>query len=138
MSKFFKLVVGAAALALTSGCATIMQGYYQEISVESNVPLAYCTVEQEGIGLVDAVVVPGRMLVPRDRFAALHVTCSRVGYTEKTEIVPPILPGDQYPELTFAGMGSTLATAGISPFFDANSGAGTWYPDSVFVWLERK
>ena len=137
MSKHLKLTTGIISLLLASGCATIKEGFYQEVTVNSNAPGAYCTVSQDGRGLVDAVVVPGKVLVRRDRFAALHVSCERGGYGEATMTVPSASPGDTSPSKTFDGMASALVTAGGSLFFDQNSGAGTWYPDKVFVWMEK-
>jgi len=137
MSRSLKLAFGTLSLLLASGCATLTEGFYHEIAVDANAAGAYCTVSQDGNGLVDAVVAPGKLFVRKDRHASLHVRCKRDGYRTTEQVVAPITAGDEYPEKTTAGMGSALLTAGLSTFVDAGSGAGAWYPERVFVWMEK-
>lgn len=137
MSRPLKLAFGTISLLLASGCATLTEGFYHEMAVDANAAGAYCTVSQDGKGLIDAVVAPGKLFVRKDRFASLHVRCERDGYLTTEQVVPPITADDQYPGKTTAGVTSALLTAGLSTFVDAGSGAGAWYPERVFVWMEK-
>ncbi len=137
MGKHTGLAIGFLLLPLAAGCATLEEGFYQEVRVDSNVSGAYCRVVQDGSGLVDAVVTPGSVLVRKDSDAVLRVTCARPGYGDAEVALEPSHPPSSNIRNTARGFFPGIATLGIAALVDVASSAKDSYPAKAFVWMER-
>lgn len=65
-------------------CATIVDGTTQDIHLSSNVPTAKCSIEQNGVQIVDPTPVPATLKLPRRR-GNLIVTCSAPDHETGTQ-----------------------------------------------------
>ncbi len=137
MSKKIKLTVGMCSLLTVVGCATMEDGFYDKVAIDSNAKNAYCTVAQDGAGLVDAVVTPGDLLVRRKREAKLTVTCRRDGYKETQMVLEPVLPPSTDVTNTGRSISGFLLSAGIGVIVDSASGANYSY-DDAYVWMAKE
>lgn len=137
MGRHLKLVIGLLLLPLAAGCATVQEGFYQKVSVDTNAPSAYCRVSQDGNGLVDAVVTPGSVWVRKDNEATLQVSCSRVGYADGDVVLDPVHPPSKDVANTARGLLIGLATAGVAVLVDGASHAENGYPEKAYVWMEK-
>ena len=72
-----------AALAMLSGCASIVSGTSQEITITSSPPGADCVVSRQGM-MLQQVTTPASPTVQRNRHD-LSVACSKSGYVTATQ-----------------------------------------------------
>lgn len=118
-------LVGAAALTL-GGCATVIEGTTQNVSVITQPPGASCTVSRDGVVLGAVSSTPGSVKVGKSK-NDLAVTCSKEGYETATMNYPSSFNG-----MTF---GNILVGGAIGAVVDASSGANYNYPKEVSMSL---
>ena len=113
------LAVAAAAMAL-SGCATIIKGTTQSVSLDSTpVQGAACTlVNSEGTWFV---ATPGSITVHKTK-TDITATCKKDGYQDAIQTIPSHFNG--------ATAGNIIAGGLIGIGVDAASGANYSYPDT--------
>lgn len=123
-----------ALLALTtaaSGCASIVTGQNQPISVQARsgtapVSQADCTLTNDkGQWFVSA---PGSVMVSRS-YEALHVSCSREGFEPGITSVKSNVKGMAFGNILVGGI--------IGAAVDAGSGAAYDYPPVITVRMTR-
>ena len=119
-----KLLAIAAAAALgiaTSGCATIVKGTTQSLSIKTPpVEDAKCTLTNtEGTWYLTS---PGSVVVHKTK-NDLHVACTKDGFDDVSATVPSHFNGTTF--------GNIIAGGVIGVGIDAASGANYYYPP---VW----
>jgi hypothetical protein len=114
--------VAAAGVAL-SGCATIIKGTTQSISVNTaSVTGAQCTLtSSEGTWYV---VTPGTVVVHKTKHD-IDATCRKAGYRDANATIPSHFNG--------ATVGNVLLGGLIGVGVDAASGANYNYPDDTQI-----
>ncbi|MEM7060159.1 MAG: hypothetical protein AAF557_21465 [Pseudomonadota bacterium] len=114
------LSVLLAALAL-GGCATIVDGRYQNIELTSNAPDATCGITQNGVQIVEPQAVPATHSIRR-RSGDLIVSCEAPGHQPTTKAlvagrnalsVAGHLPG------VLLGAGADAALGGLAEYQEA-------------------
>lgn len=116
------LVLAAAGLAL-SGCATIIEGTTQSVSV-STAPTVGAKCKLQSSEGVWYVTTPGSVTVHKTK-NSLDVTCSKDGFADGSQSVRPHFNGATLGNIILGG----LIGAGV----DAASGADFNYPAEIDV-----
>ena len=123
--KLFAIAAIAALGAALSGCATVVDGATQSVSVSTTpVQGAACTLtNSEGTWYVTS---PGSVQVHKTK-NDLTVTCSKDGYG----------PGNQVAVSKFGGatFGNIVLGGGVGAIVDAASGANYYYDSPMIVPL---
>ena len=118
--------VGLLGTLVLAGCATVIEGPVQTITVESAPPGAACAVsrEREALG---TVVTPGAITLDKSK-NDLVVTCSKPGYRSSTLVASP-----KYLAATFGN----LLVGGLIGFgVDAATAANFYYPPHLYPALD--
>ncbi len=123
--KTFTILIAALAV---SGCATVIDGTQQTVSLDSNAENASCGISQNGKQIVAPAPVPASHLLPRVS-GNLVVTCDAPGY--ETGIVG--LAAGKNPKVF-------LSMPGLIPgaLADTALGGADWYQDRAYVHLLKK
>jgi hypothetical protein len=117
----------AAACALVAGCASIVDGSTQQVTVGSSPDGAACIVSNE-VGRWP-VVAPGTVTVQKSQ-SVLTVRCSKDGWKDGVSYAAPRMS-------SMAAVGAMMPYVGlIDAAVDASSGAAMKYPDTVLVILK--
>ena len=121
-----RTVTALAALGtMLSGCATIVNGTTQSISVQSEpVQGAQCTLNN-GVGTW-YVVTPGSVTVHKSK-TDITALCKKDGYADATQNIPARFNG--------ATLGNVIAGGIVGIGVDAASGANYNYPALTMVSL---
>jgi hypothetical protein len=115
----------AALCFLLPGCASIVEGTTQSVSIETTpVDGAKCVVSNPE-GSV-AVTTPGVAKVHKTK-KDMDVECDKDGYKHASRIVPS--------HFEAATVGNVIAGGGIGIIVDAADGASNSYPDDVSVTM---
>lgn len=123
-------IIGSAfAISLLSGCATIVSGTGQSLTVvtEKSVEDASCELTDKKGGKWYIPHTPGTATVHKGD-GPMTVVCKKDGYKTATLMVEESLTG--------ATFGNIILGGGIGILVDAASGAAQQYPDQVVVWME--
>jgi len=117
----------AGAMLALGGCATVVKGTTQDISVDSSPQGAGCDVSRNGAKLA-SVTTPGKIQVSRDK-AVLTFSCMK----------PPEYPNpvtlDVEPTFNGATFGNILLGGVVGAVVDASTGANYSYPEYVIIDL---
>jgi hypothetical protein len=113
-------------LAGLSGCATIVSGSAQKVTVDTDPPGAACVFRRGGsvIGMVSPT--PGTLSVDKSR-DDIEVRCTKQGYLDNVGVV-----GSRFQGMTF---GNVLFGGLIGVIVDAQSGATAEYQPQVTLRL---
>lgn len=121
------LSVLLAAVAL-SGCATVVDGRYQNIELSSNAPGATCGITQNGVQVVEPTPVPATHTVRR-RSGALIVSCEAPGHQPATKA----LVAGRNPLAVTGHLAGILLGAGA----DAAFGGLAEYQEQAYIHLVK-
>jgi hypothetical protein len=121
-----RAALGAAALLMLSGCASITESPWQSITLETDPTEARCAVSRQGESLGAVDKTPGTLKISK-AFRALRVACEKPGYAPEVADVPSSMQ-----PMTF---GNILIGGGIGFGIDAMTGAMRFYPSNVRVIL---
>ena len=117
------VIVSAIALLGLSGCASIVDGSHQVLSVVTpNVEKANCTMTNNKGTFY--VTTPGTVTVHRS-YDPLHVDCTRAGYEDGLVVVKSSTKGMAF--------GNILAGGIIGAAVDMGTGAAYDYPQKIVV-----
>jgi hypothetical protein len=116
------LTLACLGLAL-SGCATIIEGTTQSVSVNT-MPATGAKCKLQSSEGVWYVTTPGSVTVHKTK-NNLDVSCAKDGFADASESVAPHFNG--------ATVGNVLAGGLIGAGIDAASGANYTYPDEIDV-----
>lgn len=125
------LALGAAALAMTTGCASIVTGQNQPVSVQTRAsfaPVSGAECEITNDKGKWFVVTPGSTMVTRS-YEDLHVVCSRDGYEPGAATVKSATKGMAFGNILLGGI--------IGAAVDAGSGAAYDYPSLITVRMTQ-
>ena len=122
VGSIFRIVMLSLCAVWVSGCATIVKGTDQTITLTTDPNGAVCDLERQGkmIGMIDPT--PGTLEVDRDKDEIL-ITCNLEGYEETASILTS--------DFTGYTLGNILLGGIIGIGVDAATGANSEYPDSV-------
>jgi hypothetical protein len=118
------LLVAAAVLA--GGCATVIKGTSQEISVTTDPAAAACQLKMAGASLGNIDSTPGTLRVKKGQ-GDIEVVCKKAGYADASGIVSSSLEGWTFGNILLGGV--------IGVVVDASSGALHEYQSEIYVKL---
>lgn len=121
------LPVLLAALAL-GGCATIVDGRYQDIQLTSNAPGATCGITQNGVQIVEPQLLPATHTIRR-RSGNLIVACEAPGFQPSTKA----LMAGRNPKTVVGHLPGILLGTGA----DAAFGGLADYQDRAYIHLVK-
>ena len=138
-----------AAMLGTSGCATILRGTHEKVSVESTPEQALCRIYRQSEGFLKSVVTPGAVYIARS-YEPIQIKCQKSGYETTSITAAAILNSDipgniaAFPVSSSVGS-SIIAPAGIvsavplaaGVFIDAANAAHANLPEVIKVELKR-
>jgi hypothetical protein len=118
--------LGALALVLLSGCATLTTSSSQTVTLTTDPTGAACTFKRDGkvVGIVNPT--PGSLMVSKSH-TAIDVACVKEGYLDSTGTV-----GSKFQAMTF---GNILFGGIVGIVIDAASGATAEYEPQITVRL---
>jgi hypothetical protein len=121
--RLFSLLI---VISLSTGCASILSGNSQTITLSTNPPGARCEVVREGriIGTVENT--PGAITIDKTKHD-MDITCKKDGFTDAKGFAESGTEG--------ATFGNILLGGGIGWAIDSAAGADNKYPDVVTVNL---
>jgi len=113
-------------VTLLPGCATIIEGKTDTVTVSTDPAGATCTIDRAGerIGAVSAT--PGSVTLDKSKNSLL-VTCSKAGFDTATVTADPSFTGTTFANILLGGV--------IGIVVDAASGADNKYPPSISMNL---
>lgn len=120
------LILVLLLLSFIGGCATIVKGKSQSVTVTTEPPGAICTLVREGETIAVVNPTPGTISVEKSS-DTLTVTCKREGYQDSTGEV-----GTKFQAMTF---GNVIFGGIIGAAVDAGSGAMHEYEPTVTITL---
>ena len=129
--KIFPPVLALSAIFALSGCASLLQGTHEKLTIRTSPAGALCNVYREDEGLLKVILTPGSAYVRRDS-DPVTIVCKKDGFQEsKVELTPSrdILGGSGGANEPFANIGFPLDVAN-SAIFDL--------PDEAQLVLRRK
>ena len=120
-------IVILAAAGLMCGCATIVKGDSQEISVTTEPAGAVCELTRGGQSVATINPTPGAVRVSKSKYD-ISLTCKKQGYVDATASVPSSFQGWTVGNVLIGGL--------IGVAIDAGSGAINQYEADVVVKLQ--
>lgn len=121
-------IIPCLALVLLSGCATIVSGTSQTVSISTTPGGATCAVERMGAPIGTAVTTPGVVTVNKNG-GPLTVRCSKPGYQTATAAAESSFNGWTFGNIILGGL--------IGVVVDASTGANFDYPRTMAMELQR-
>lgn len=124
-----KLVLALAMLVHISGCATLVKGSDQELTLttEKSVAGAECELTDAKGEKWHAADTPAIVTVKKGN-GPMTVICKKEGYKTTTAVIEETVAG--------ATFGNIILGGGIGVLVDAASGAAQHYPQQITVWME--
>ena len=114
------------ALVLVSGCATVVEGSNQSVSIATAPPGASCTIDRAGERLGSVGMTPGSLRISKSK-NDLEIACGKDGYQQASIRQSPKFVGTTFGNLIVGGV--------IGAVVDAASGANYVYPNEVHLDL---
>lgn len=126
MKTSIRAVLALTVLCILSGCATILSGRTQTITVNSNPPGARCELVREGnvVGSVEST--PGAVTLVKTKHD-IDVVCKKGGFVEAKEFAKSGTEGSVF--------GNIILGGGIGWAIDSAAGTDNKYPEVVTVNL---
>lgn len=125
MAYIFRAALLYCAL-LASGCASILSGTSQTVTINTNPPGARCELVREGriIGTVEKT--PGAVTLKKTKHD-IDISCKKAGYIETKEFAKSGTEG--------ATFGNLILSGGIGWAIDSAAGADNKYPEVLTVTM---
>lgn len=117
-----------SSLLLLSGCASIVSGTTQTLTINTTPAGANCELEREGIVIGRVAPTPGSVLVQKTKHN-IAVTCSKSGYQTAKFINKSGSEG--------ATWGNIVLGGGIGWAVDSAAGADNHYDDIMNITLTK-
>ena len=118
-------ILGACVAVLASGCATVVNGSTQQISVTTD-PVAGANCELKNSEGTWQVTTPGTVEVNRAR-NDLTITCTKDGYPTATTA--------DHSKINFMTFGNVLAGGIVGVMIDSSTNANTEYETPINISL---
>ena len=112
-----------------SGCATILSGKSQSISIESNPPGARCELLREGRVIGSVENTPGAVMVERTKHD-IDVVCRKSGFGESKSFAESGTEGATFGNILLGGV--------VGWGVDSAVGADNKYPEKITVNLAAR
>jgi hypothetical protein len=125
MKKRALIVAGTSMIAL-SGCASVIEGTSQEITINTNPAGANCSLERQNVSIGRISPTPGAVTVKKTKYD-ITVVCEKSGYQRATFFNKSGTPP--------ASFGNILLGGGIGVIVDSASGADNLYTTPVNMTL---
>lgn len=122
------LLVLAVAAANLGGCAAIVDGTSEDISVASTPSGANCEMTRHHDTIATIPSTPAKVTVSRTKHD-IDLTCHLAGYTDATAHLKS--------GLNKAIVGDVLLTSPLAVIIDSSSGADNQYPENVAVKFDE-
>lgn len=122
----FSLAGAAALLLLITGCASIIEGTSQTITLNTNPPGADCALEREGTVIGRVTPTPGSVVIEKTKHD-ITISCTKGGYQEATYLNKSGAAG--------ATFGNIVLGGGIGWAIDSASGADNKYDSPINLTL---
>lgn len=119
-------LLGLVGCAFLGGCATILSGRTQNISVDTNPSGARCEFQREGRVVAVVEKTPGAVMINKTKHD-MKVVCTRQGYADSAANAHSGNEGYT--------LGNILLSGGIGWGFDSAVGADNKYPEQITVNL---
>ena len=117
------------ALLALGGCATVMEGTDQSISINTSPGGAACSLERKGVVLGSVAPTPGSMKVSKSK-DDITVRCTKAGFEDIMSSITPKFGGTTF--------GNIIIGGGVGAIVDAASGANYEYPGNISLTLSEK
>lgn len=114
------------SLAMLSGCASVISGTSQVVTISTLPGAATCMVYSEGEPAQSIALTPGDVRLKRQR-KDLTITCAKEGYQTVTAQQKPQFSGVMFGN--FAFLPTVIAPIGF--IIDGASGASFYYPSEI-------
>lgn len=126
MKVFFRLTSLFLLLNIATGCASILSGRSQTITLSTNPPGARCEVVREGriVGTVENT--PGAITLDKTKHD-MDIVCKKEGFTEAKGFAESGTEGSTFGNILLGGV--------VGWGIDSAAGADNKYPDVVTVNL---
>lgn len=111
-------------VAMLPGCATIMEGTSQSVSVATEPAGANCTIDRAGTRIGQVNPTPGSVHLDKSK-NDLSITCAHEGYQTATVVESP-----KFQATTF---GNIIVGGVVGAVVDAASGANFAYPAQITI-----
>jgi hypothetical protein len=121
------LVIALLIVLLTSGCATIVKGSSQGVTVKTDPPGAICDLTKNGKSMGVVNPTPGTVQLGKGG-KALDVTCRKSGYLDSSATLTSSFQGWTLGNLVLGGI--------VGLVVDAGSGAAYQYRSEIFLKLQ--
>lgn len=120
-------VLASALVGLTGGgCATLVRGSSQSVTINTYPPRATCALSREGNTIAVVNPTPGTVNVEKDK-DAINVVCKKAGYLDNAGTIT-----SEFQEMTF---GNIIFGGLIGVAVDAGSGAMHQYTPLISITL---
>ncbi len=121
------ILVPMGTCLLLAGCATIISGRSQEMTINTSPQGAQCDIVRAGKGdLIARVVTPQTITIRKSKYD-LRITCRKPGYQETVHFVKS--------EIEDATWGNIILGGGVGWAIDSAGGADNKYPRYVNISL---
>jgi hypothetical protein len=117
-------VLWIASLLFLTGCASIIEGTSQEITINTNPPGADCSLNRQGVSIGHVNPTPGAITIKKTKYDIM-IVCDKPGYQEATYLNHSGAAG--------ATFGNIVAGGFIGWGIDSASGADNKYDSPVNI-----
>ncbi len=124
--RILACAIACASLLLTSGCATIVKGSTQSVTVNTDPTGAICILSRDGGQIAVVNPTPGTIMVGKAS-GTISVTCKKVGYEDSVGTLASTFQAMTFGNILFGGI--------IGVGVDAASGAMNEYPPMITITM---
>mgnify|MGYP001548954393 CR=1 FL=1 len=119
----------ALACAALGACSTIVEGYHQEISINTNPAGATCVLDRQGVEIGRVAATPGIVRVEKTKYD-ITIVCDKDGFQQVSQ--------NDHSGAAAATFGNIIAGGGIGWIIDSASGSDNKYDSPVNITLVPK
>ncbi|MCG8429439.1 MAG: hypothetical protein MI754_18975 [Chromatiales bacterium] len=128
MNYWNRAIISAVCFStmMISGCATVVKGNDQGVTIDTHPQGASCTLSRDGATIAVVNPTPGTVQIDRDK-DAISIICKKENFLDSTDILSS--------EFNGVTLGNILVGGIIGIAVDAGSGAMHDYPSMITVTL---
>ena len=119
-------LLACLSLSLVSGCATIVKGTTQSVTVSTDPAGANCALSRDGAQIAVVNPTPGTVTVEKAR-GTIALACKKLGYQDSAGVLASTFQAMTFGNILFGGI--------IGVAVDAGSGAMNEYPPMVTITM---
>ena len=129
LSSLIRVFVLIGVGLLGQGCASIISGTTQDVTLDTNPHGAACEFKREGATIATIAKTPQKIEIDKTKHD-IHVTCHKEGYEEATAVLESGVES--------ATLGNIILGGGIGWAIDSAAGADNKYPEYLTLPLVPK